>query len=545
MKNNYNIKENPPELSSNKIRQHQNFDALFASYQETTPSLDETGTTNTPVHPIGSSTKVPPWVLKYGLGALVAIAASMLLVFMLQQMVSISGGQIPSSQIDEILALQAPMTNFEKPYASMLVSLAEKGQTLNYHSGSKIIVPASAFVDKEGKAVKGKVDIQYREFNDHVDMFLAGVPKELDKHQNLQSVGMMEIKGFQDGEPVFLSMDKTLDVEIKSKITATILTKDLEVYVYSKQKDAWGYTAADRVEVIASSQTASLTDSVVNNRTAAEILAEVKVSLATTKPIKPIAPGIPDNMQVFQFDISISDFPELAAYDQKVELMVDVATVNDEMFKIEWNSMDMKGLGNNKYELTLTRDEKGEAVVKKLQVYPYIAATAASDVQYRSDLANYNTKQQAWESDVAAAVEEIKVEGDVIASVAWKEIINRFTIHRFGLWNCGKTVEMKGELEIDANFIDENGDAVALNKLFITNKTNQLYYFAPNLENTATSTLKYDVNAENLIWALTENNELLVANINKTTSEDTPYTFEMKAAGVLQSEEDIRNVLTF
>ena len=64
-------------------------------------------------------------------------------------------------------------------------------------------------------------------------------------------------------------------------------------------------------------------------------------------------------------------------------------------------------------------------------------------------------------------------------------------------------------------------------------------------EKAATSTLKYDVNAENLIWALTETNELLVANIDNTTSENTQYTFEMKAVGVLQSEEDVRNVLTF
>ncbi|MDC0231603.1 hypothetical protein OAK19_06510 [Aureispira] len=250
MKDKYNIKVNPPELSSEQISQHQDFDSLLAKFQESTKlESNEKSNSNTPVHPI-SKRKLPSWIMKYGIGSIVTIAASFLLVFMLKQMVNSVDGGIPTTQIEEQLALLSPMSDFQKPYSNMTVDLAEKGEILNYHSGSKIIVPASAFVDEKGIPVVGKVEIQYREFNDHVDMFLAGVPKELDKHQNLQSVGMMEIKGFQDGKPVYLGMDKTLDVELKGKVIADFPTSELDVFVYSRQEDNWSYNADDQVEVI-------------------------------------------------------------------------------------------------------------------------------------------------------------------------------------------------------------------------------------------------------------------------------------------------------
>ncbi len=189
MKDKYNIKINPPELSSEQISKHQNFDALFAQFQDAAQTTPDDGSLKEPAP--DNVRKFPAWMVKYGTGAFIAVAASLLLVFMLKQMVASVEGVVPAHQIDELLALQAPLSDFQLSFGNLTVQNAEEGETLEYHSGSKIIVPASAFVDEKGLPVKGKVDIQYREFNDHVDMFLAGVPKELDKHQNLQSVAMM------------------------------------------------------------------------------------------------------------------------------------------------------------------------------------------------------------------------------------------------------------------------------------------------------------------------------------------------------------------
>lgn len=530
MKQHYNIKENLPKLSSEQINKHQNFDDLFAKFQEMeTKTASSEGKSDTPVREL--PTKTPSWLVKYGVGAILALAASMLLVFMLQQTFMMSGSEAPAEQIAEILNLESPLKTFEKPFSNLVVNSAEKGEVLQYQSGSKIIVPASAFIDEKGNPVTGKVDIQYREFNDHVDMFLAAVPKELDKHQNLQSVGMMEIKGFQEGKPVFLSMDKTLEVELKSKVLADISTNDLNVYVYSKQQDIWEKAGSDKVE----RSTATVTQN--TTLTDAQLLEKAENSLASSKPLEPIKPGVPNNMQVFDFDIDVNQFPELKSYHGALDFMVNKGVIADATFDTIWNSMNMVRKGENKYELVLSYEDNNGKSNRRFEVFPAITSTRASEKQYRKDLETYNTKKAQWEGDVLAAVERIKQEQTT--GTDWVDIINRFSIHRFGLWNCGKTLEMPDAKQIGAQFIDENGQSLELNKLFITDKDQQLYYFASNANNQ----LKYNTKADNLIWALTDEKELLVAVAN--TNKDDQYTFQMKAMGVVESEADVRGMLVF
>lgn len=551
MKDNYNIKTNPPELSSEQISKHQDFDALFAKFQEADLSPESEIVESTPVLSINTERKMSP-ILKYGTGALMAVAASVLLVFMIRQSMSTGNFEVPLDQINETYALQAPMPSIQQPYSNLTVNEAEKGETLNYESGSKIIVPASAFVDEKGKPVKGKVDIQYREFNDHVDMFLAGVPKEMDKHQNLQSVGMMEIKGFQDGKPVYLSMDKTLEVELQGKVAANIPTSDLKVYVYGKQQDTWEYVSNDNVEVLAATTNTTGTtngttttniEASQNTRADEELMVEARATLARSEPSRPIEPGIRENMQVFDFDINVEEFPELSAYNQDVQLMASANQMTAGTFDTSWNSVTLTGLGDNKYNMELVYETNEGNIVRIFEVYPAIEYTEEAEALYQDKLKEYEIRMKQWETDVLVEVEHLK-EGETVANdVAWKEIVNKFEINRFGLWNCGKEIELKNALKVNASFVDENGAAVAINRLFVTNKNKQLYYFAPNIENKTTAALKYEATSENKIWALTENNELLVANDNSREGEN--MSFQMRSVGIVQTEEDIRNVLTF
>lgn len=541
MKDNYNIKTNPPELSSEQISKHQDFDALFAKFQEAEVPPENETAGSTPVRSIKKGSKVSP-ILKYGTGALMAVAASVLLVFMIRQSMSNGNLMVPIDQINEVYALQAPMPSIQKPYGNLVVNAAEKGETLNYESGSKIIVPASAFVDEKGKPVKGKVDIQYREFNDHVDMFLAGVPKEVDKHKNLQSVGMMEIKGFQDGKPVYLSMDKTLEVELQGRVAANIPTSDLKVYVYGKQQDTWEYVTNDDVEVLGTNGTGSK-GKLVDARTNEELLAEARKTLARSKPQKPIKPGIGKNMQVFDFDINVEEFPELAAYNQDVQLMASASQMTAGTFDTSWNSVKLTGLGGDKYTMELVYETNKGNIVRTFEVYPAIEETEEAKAFYEEKLEEYYIRMRQWESDVLVEVQHLTETETVAEHVDWKEIINRFKINRFGLWNCGNEIEFEDALKVNANFVDVNGAGIAISRLFVTNKDKQLYYFAPNIENKSSVELKYEATANNKIWALTEDNELLV--VNDSSTEGEVLNFQMRPVGMVKNEEDIRNVLTF
>jgi len=200
-------------------------------------------------------------------------------------------------------------------------------------------------------------------------------------------------------------------------------------------------------------------------------------------------------------------------------------------------------LGNNKYELTLERYDNETLITEVLEVYPVVAATADAQAEYERRLKRYNLALAQWNEDVVAEMQ--KIGGTGVNTTEWVTLVNRFSVNRFGLWNCGKTVEMQEALEIAANFIDKTGKQVVVDQLFITNQEKQLYYFAPNQDNASKATLKYDVNANNRVWALTEDRMLLVANMDRSQPMGEEHTFLMEPVGIVNTEDAVRKALMF
>lgn len=96
---------------------------------------------------------------------------------------------------------------------------ADKAKVFKLKNGSNIHVPAGAFIDKFGQPVKGKVEIKYREFHNAADIIASGIPMHYDSagtRHHFESGGMFEIRGNQNGEPVFLANGKNIDVNMVS-----------------------------------------------------------------------------------------------------------------------------------------------------------------------------------------------------------------------------------------------------------------------------------------------------------------------------------------
>jgi len=74
---------------------------------------------------------------------------------------------------------------------------AHKGGVYEYGNGSKITVPARAFVYEDGSEVTGEVELKYREFHDFVDFFLHAE---------------------QNGRPLRINSGKDIDVQLASDI---------------------------------------------------------------------------------------------------------------------------------------------------------------------------------------------------------------------------------------------------------------------------------------------------------------------------------------
>ena len=124
------------------------------------------------------------------------------------------------------------------------------------------------------------------------------------------------------------------------------------------------------------------------------------------------------------------------------------------------------------------------------------------------------------------------------------EVVNYFSIHRFGLWNCGKPIEWNESWPVEAAFVSEEGTPLTVEQVFVTTPAQQLYYSAPS-QASNTVELKYAV-AEDAptIWAMSADGGLWVASAPTTPEERRP-TIPLKGVAVPDSERDFRTLLTF
>ncbi|WP_299459403.1 hypothetical protein [uncultured Microscilla sp.] len=96
---------------------------------------------------------------------------------------------------------------------------ASKAKVFKLNNGSNIEVPAGAFVNKLGEPVKGNVKIKYREFHNAADIIASGLPMHYDSagvRHHFESGGMFELRGSQNGEPVFIAPHKNVEVNLVS-----------------------------------------------------------------------------------------------------------------------------------------------------------------------------------------------------------------------------------------------------------------------------------------------------------------------------------------
>jgi hypothetical protein len=115
--------------------------------------------------------------------------------------------------------IDPPIKSADVPYEEYEVD-ATKGDTLVYPTGSIILFPPNAFVDETGKPVTGKVQVKYREFKDPVDFFLAGIPMQYDSAGGVYqfvSSGMLDIRAFKDGKPVFVNQAAKPEINLAGK----------------------------------------------------------------------------------------------------------------------------------------------------------------------------------------------------------------------------------------------------------------------------------------------------------------------------------------
>jgi hypothetical protein len=462
----FNINTNPEKLTDAEIQQQMNFDAFVKGVKPATGTAAKTG--------LLKSVKFYAW-------AAAAVAVGVTGFFMLRT---------PDAPAEPMLPfINPPVAQLDIPKDSYTINTA--ADTVLLHStGSVLVIPQDAFVDEQGRDVSGTVQLNYREFHDHTDIILSGIPMMYDSagQQSLfESAGMFEIGATQNGKPLKLKPGR----EIKVNMISTNSDSTFNYYTLDTTARRW-------------IQVESLTQ---KDRTPAPVFVSATVRTPDA-PAEPVMPNLRDNnAHHFTIDYLPAEFPELAPYKNlEFEVLPGEAKYKPELAATTWDDVFLQPtLSPMEYTITFSKAD----ISHSFRVKPVVAATnfAAAKRIFETKMQLYNSarvqkknKEQATEDSLNLAdarLSGIAKRSDlnsrlkgiinntwdesnrdqlVYRSIAvrslgvgnWDKPINRLLRKLFN-WFGGAATIPAAEL-FKARFKDKAGKVIAMQTIYVANK---------------------------------------------------------------------------
>jgi hypothetical protein len=478
-----NVNQQRKDLSDSDILKHQDFGALLRSYELANPRV--------------------VYMRKVWVGVSVAAAAVIALVLFFSVFYKAGDVKSPLMQENKDLFSQnmSGMPDKISPPFAEFVQKAEsysldavRGGKITSSSGSKIIVPERAFVNTEGTTVEGKVEIRYRELQNPVDIFLSGVPTHYEAEGRtlfLQSAGMVEITAFLNDTEIDLDPGKEIKVEMN-----TFFPGQQDVFFYDVAENKWTDLGQD--EVVAEAKPAQ----------PKPVQTAVAVNKDTTM-VPPLPRKADKQKHVINIDVELAGIPELSMYKRVIfEVNERYQKFDSRVYNVKWDkaSIEHSEVPENYYLTMSMRDSS----------LTYLVYPVFDNKSYEQALAVYNEKrvkrdaelammkQQAGTQQTASATEgkvqqEIPlVEGEIRYSELRPVAKRKLTVHKLGLYNCGKPVPAPESPVIQPSFADAQGALLKDVKIYVADRSaNMLYNFGQ------IDKITFNRNVKNLLWIVT------------------------------------------
>lgn len=430
-------------------------------------------------------------------------------------------------------AINPPLEGVNVPYKIYKV-IAEKGATLDFKTGSKMMIPKNAFVDENGKLLKGEVELRYREFHDAVDFFVSGIPMTYDsagQRYHFESAGMLEMLAYQNDKPVNVAPEKSINIELASNQNGT----EYNLYKLDTVRNNWSCLGKDKVKKVEklSAKNESFNDSpdavqqtaeyktietkkvVVQEEKEVKIASLPKVSAEPKKPEE-----AKKDKHTFNIDVNPKEYPELAIYKGVLfEVGSENKNFTSSMYDVTWEEAIIKDgtkKGEN-YLLTLKDETKKYDII----VYPVFEGKnyekAMSDFQGK--FTKYNVALEKRKADEVKIEEEyqskiiaLKKEQEEL-ELKWKQIeenqfklmnidekVKRmFALNSFGVYNCDKPSLYPKGVSCLANLTSEKDSKLMCYDVFLVDRAkNGLFSYTKN----PIVQFSFDPQSTNLLWTV-------------------------------------------
>jgi len=367
---------------------------------------------------------------------------------------------------------------------------AQQDEEITTESGSKITLYKNTIVDGDGKIVKGKVKIEYRDFHDPVEVFLSGIPMEYDSAGTkyvFETAGMFELKAYKDEQLLNLKEAKKIDVELMS----TSNEASFNFYSLDEATGVW-FLEEEPMQITTTSKSNTLEE------------------LEKRALFKPIA----QNSKNYSFEINVdkSEYPELETYEGTIFEVKEKNSFSPIYYNVQWDKVKLDKENRNHYILKLFKEDTSIVV----DVKPVIKSE-----KYNQAIANY--KQIKKEVDKVEP-NDFDVYGSLpitfnSSASSQYEIKRQFEVSGFGIFNVDQPkINPRGE--IDNVFVKVNDQI---------RKVKNASFYLVNLEQNSLISLyqnpKYFKGRENVLWAIIESKQMLIASPSqiKTMSEKALY----------------------
>lgn len=329
-------------------------------------------------------------VVRFVAFGLLIILTSIFLYLNFQPNSQNNTAEIIKEEIEDFI--KPAFNDFNIPFNQFIFN-AEIGDTIYYESGSILVFPPNAFLDKDGKLIKGEVKITYRELSDPIDFFISGIPMDYDSNgvkYTFESAGMMEMYGYQNDEPIFVNPQSKPEINLASKTTDNAHN----LYYLDTLQRKWINKGKDVISVIDETQESEKTADLTRIESSKNIIPTPPFLLE--KPNKPSG-----KMPMFSIDIEPGSVPELQAYNHLLfEVDKDEKNYDANQSKIKWSDVTVeKSTIKGKYLVTFIKG------TKKLT---YLTRPVFEGKSYDEALSLFESKKKEYDNLLSKRIEKEK-----------------------------------------------------------------------------------------------------------------------------------------
>lgn len=422
------------------------------------------------------------------------------------------------------LSVAPPIKGVDVPYQAYKIKANEPKEIMT-PTGSKITIPADAFVDKNGNPVTGEVDIKYREFHTAADIIASGIPMhDPETGAYMQTAGMFEIKGEQNGEEIFMAANKPVKIDMASQVAGN----NYNFYQLGPKDCRWKDKGTQPAQPNA-----------YKLATLKKLDAELKQQVAG-KPT--FVKSSQTDKFVFDLEVDYKRQPELKAFKNVVwEYTGEGADPekNEWVFGSRWDGVDIEPLDNGHYKMIF----RGPNQNFSTNVRPVL-----SDKDYDKALEEFNKK--AGQAHAAAKEKQeairqgVEAQEDLLRSFN----VNSFGIYNWDIWKNGSRRRCKVAPRFDMlaqKVFSKTGKGNIQYFLISDNSRSVVRYNEGSLDK-----FSYNPNEKNMILAILPNGQAALANNKAFVAFDKKknkenWNLSLTTTGeVISSVEDIQKLVS-